>query len=310
MEAVLTEVFSPKFVILYVWALSALFIHFRGRVRLKFSRQLTDHSTFMAPYNALVYLFSKVPNKPILKVEDFPELDAVRENWETIREEALALYEAGHIKKSDKYNDLAFNSFFKRGWKRFYFRWYGDYLPSARELCPKTTEILEKVPTINAAMFTLLSPRSMLVKHRDPFAGSLRYHLGLVTPNSEDCRIYIDGEPYHWRDGEDIVFDETYIHRAVNDTDETRIILFCDVTRPLRTPIARGINNFVIRRLVKATQSQNMEGEKVGIFNRLFHYVYQVRLPLKRLRKASKPTYYTLKYALLLGILAVIIWLL
>ena len=43
---------------------SALFVHYRGRVRLKFLRQLTDHSTFTAPYNALVYLFSAVPNRP------------------------------------------------------------------------------------------------------------------------------------------------------------------------------------------------------------------------------------------------------
>ena len=42
---------------------AALFVHFRGRVRLKFGRQLTDHSTFTAPYNALVYLFSGVPNR-------------------------------------------------------------------------------------------------------------------------------------------------------------------------------------------------------------------------------------------------------
>ena len=34
------------------------------------------------------------------------------------------------------------------------------------------------------------------------------------------------------------MFDETYIHKVRNDTDEVRIILFCDVTRPLKTPVA------------------------------------------------------------------------
>ena len=50
--------------------------------------------------------------------------------------------------------------------------------------------------------------------HRDPFAGSLRYHLGLVTPNSPECFIVVDGEKYYWKDGEAVMFDETYIHTA------------------------------------------------------------------------------------------------
>ena len=67
-------------------------------------------------------------------------------------------------------------------------------------------------------MFALLPPGGKLNRHRDPFAGSLRYHLGLVTPNSDTCRIYVDGEPYSWRDGEDLMFDETFIHSAENAT--------------------------------------------------------------------------------------------
>ncbi len=149
---------APKFFILYIFVGSALFVHFRGKVRHKFTRQLTDHSTLMAPYNALMYLFSAVPNKPVQDVNQFPELVKVREKWEMIRDEAKRLYDAGHIQKSEKHNDLAFNTFFKRGWKRFYLKWYGDVHPSAAELCPKTVELVKSIPTINAALFALLSP--------------------------------------------------------------------------------------------------------------------------------------------------------
>ncbi len=61
-----------------------------------------------------------------------------------------------------------------------------------------------------------------------------------MTPNSDLCRIYIDGTPYAWRDGQDILFDETFIHSVNNETDETRLILFCDVARPMRTVIVRA----------------------------------------------------------------------
>ena len=76
-------------------------------------------------------------------------------------------------------------------------------------------------------MFALLPPGGKLDAHRDPFAGSLRYHLGLVTPNSDKCRILVDGVPRVWRDGEAFMFDETFIHSAENTTDVSRMILFC-----------------------------------------------------------------------------------
>ena len=65
---------APKFIVLYAFVLSALFVHFRGRVRHRFSRQLTDHSTLFAPYNALMYLFSAVPNRPYVDVGRFPSV--------------------------------------------------------------------------------------------------------------------------------------------------------------------------------------------------------------------------------------------
>lgn len=289
---------APKFIALYVLVVCASYIHFRGKERHGFLRQLTDHSTFMAPYNVLMYMFSAVPTTPVISGDRFPELDPVRENWETIRDEAMALHDAGAIRKSEVYNDLAFNSFFRRGWTRFYLKWYGDYLPSAAEQCPRTVELLDSIPLVRAAMFAALTPRSHLVRHRDPYAGSLRYHLGLRTPNSDDCRIYIDGEPYSWRDGEDITFDETYMHKVINDTDEFRVILFCDLERPLKSRLLAHVNRFVAKMLGNATATQNVETERVGVFNKLFGYVYQVRLVMKSLREKSKLAYNVVQYTI------------
>jgi aspartyl/asparaginyl beta-hydroxylase (cupin superfamily) len=39
-----------------------------------------------------------------------------------------------------------------------------------------TVALVQSIPTVNAAMFALLPPASKLGAHRDPFAGSLRYH--------------------------------------------------------------------------------------------------------------------------------------
>ena len=299
----LQEALSPKLLAVYVFLTSALFIHFRGRVRHKFVRQLTDHSTFVAPYNTLVYLFSAAPATPYQNLADYPDLAPLRDNWTVIRDEAQKLFEAGHIRASEKHNDIAFNTFFRRGWKRFYLKWYGEPMPSAVSLCPKTVELVSQIPSVNAALFALLPPGSKLGEHRDPFAGSLRYHLGLVTPNSDKCSITVDGEPYSWRDGEAVMFDETFIHSAVNDTDQTRIILFCDVTRPLKTPVMRGLNNFMIQHVVKATATQNDDGEAVGVVNHISSYIYAAKGFFKRMKQANRQLYYMAKYALFGAIL-------
>ena len=279
-----------------------LYVHYRGRVRLSFRRQLTDHSTFLAPYNVLIYLFSLVPRTPILDVTQFPAVAPLRENWRVIREEAMRLFEAGHIRASDRYDDLGFNSFFRKGWKRFYLKWYGEPLPSARALCPRTVELVESIPSVHGAMFALIGPQSRVSEHRDPFAGSLRYHLGLMTPNRDECRIFVDDHPYSWRDGQDLVFDETYVHRFENLTDETRIILFCDIERPLRTPMMRALNRLIIRYVVGMTATKNVDGEKVGFANRVFSHVYGLRTPFRRFKKGNRRAYYVIKYALILAV--------
>ena len=279
-----------------------LWVHYRGRVRHSLARQLTDHSTFMAPYNCLAYACSPLPPQPYLKVDQFPELQVLQQQWQTIRDEALQLFDQGQIRAATGFNDVGFNSFFKTGWKRFYLKWYDDFLPSAKQACPKTMALLASLPSVNAAMFTLLPPGARLVSHRDPFAGSVRYHLGLVTPNSDDCHIFVDGEKYAWRDGEAVMFDETYIHYAENKTDQTRLILFCDVERPFKYRWMAWINRTLGHGLIRSAAAPNQDGEKVGFINKLFGPIQQVRLVGKKIKAWNRTAYYALKWLIFGGL--------
>jgi beta-hydroxylase len=296
-----------KYAIFAAFVFCAAYVHLRGRVRLRPWRQMTDHSSFMAPLNVLLYACSRVQAKPYAPIDAFPELAPLREHWQDIRAEALALREAERIRASDRYDDVGFNSFFRRGWKRFYLKWYDDAHPSARELCPRTTELLRSIPSVKAAMFAELSAGGHLRKHRDPYAGSLRYHLGLVTPNDDRCYIEVDGERYSWRDGEAVMFDETFIHRAENATDSDRIILFCDVERPMKYRWATALNRFVASHFIAAGASPNMEGDRTGALNRAFGAFYKVRLYAKRVRKTHKKLYYTIKFSLIALVLLAIL---
>lgn len=277
----------------------AIYVQQRGDVHhTKLTRKISDHSNIMAPINCLFYAFSGVRNTAYIDVDTFPELKLLQDNWEVIRDEAINLNAASRIKASDELDDLGFNSFFRTGWKRFYLKWYGATLTSANQLCPRTVELINQIPSIKGAMFTMLPPGAKLVKHRDPYAGSLRYHLGLVTPNSDDCYIDVDGKKYAWRDGEAVIFDETFIHYAENRTEQNRIILFLDVKRPVKFFLVDWFNSVFSRIVLAATATKNIEGDKVGFLNRAFGHVYQVRVLGKKIKAFNLPLYYALQYGL------------
>ena len=297
-----------KWLIPGLWLASILYGHYRGRVRLPWSRVFLDHSVLLAPVNAFMVLASRVPTTPYVSTREMPELQVLQDNWELIRDEALQMAELRRIKAAERHDDIGFNSFFKYGWKRFYLKWYDARHPSAETLCPRTVALLKTLPTVKAAMFAELPDGGKLNPHRDPFSGSLRYHLGLATPNDDRCYIDVDGERYSWRDGEGVVFDETYIHEAHNKSGQNRIILFCDVVRPLRWRWAEAFNAWFGKVVMSAASSPNDDGDKTGAINRLTHAHWRLDQARKRFKAWNKPLYKAVKWGLVVLAVGTFVW--
>lgn len=298
-----------KWTIIGIYLFSICWIHFRGRVRLPFHRQVIDHSALFAPMNLFMYLFSKVPASPYLPLDYFRELKTLQDNWQMIRGEAQSLMALEKIKRAEQNNDAGFNSFFKNGWTRFYLKWYDANHPSAQKFCPNTTALLATLPTVKAAMFAELKPGGTLNPHRDPYAGSLRYHLGLITPNDDRCYIEVDGKRYSWRDGEGVVFDETYVHTAHNGSQENRVILFCDIERPMRYRWTQAINKWLGKKMMTAASSPNETGDQVGGVNKLFRFVWIIGQYRRRLKNWNRTVYHAVRLALLVAVVLAIIYL-
>jgi beta-hydroxylase len=191
-------------------AASMLYVYrFRGETRYQsLSEYFRKGWPIFTPFNCVLYMTTfKRGSRAVLDPKDFPELDPLRQNWQIIRDEGLELVRQSHFDATKRpgtagHYDLGFRTFFKYGWSRFYLKWYGYTHHSAKRLCPKTVEILLDVPAVHGAMFALLPAGSQLTRHADPIAVSLRYHLGLATPNSDACFINVDGCNQSWRDGE------------------------------------------------------------------------------------------------------------
>lgn len=122
-------------------------------------------------------------------------------------------------------------------WKTFFLTGIGMDCSRNREKCPETWRLLQKIPGLKTAFFSILSPRKHIPAHRGAFNGILRFHLGLMVPEPrEQCRIRIANDFYSWREGEALIFDDTYNHEVWNDTDGYRVVLFVDFARPLWAP--------------------------------------------------------------------------
>jgi len=281
----------------------------RGTVRYAGVREYVRKGwPIFTPLNCLLYAGTEPrARKPFMDVAQFPELELLRENWEIMRDEGLELQKAGFFDDRNQAGasryDVGFRTFFKYGWRRFYLKWYGYYHDSARKLCPQTTEILRKAGFVNGAMFSLLPPRSVLTRHNDPAACSLRYHLGLATPNVDECFISVDGQIRSWRDGEGIMFDETYVHNVRNDTDESRLILMCDVERPMN--IGGRFVNYFCKIWLRASIVPNTEGDRCGLANKVFLTVAPILARGKDLKRTNRPLYTVVKWIVNLVILAI-----
>jgi beta-hydroxylase len=268
-----------KWLIAGIYLFSLLCIHLRGKVRLPLRQQLLDQSTLMAPINVFMYLFGRTPASPFVKGSSLPELARLRENWESIRAEAEGL------------RALAADSPSTLRWNDLYLKWYDSVPPSARELCPRTCALLQTIPAVKLATFVELPAGARLSRHRDPYAGWLRYHLGLATPNDDACFIEVDGQRYTWRDGEAMLFDETYVHSADNGCASGRLVLLCDVERPMRFRWAQTVNHFFGRLLTSAMNPPNSITGGSGLAGLLLYVPRSIGRGRRRLRSWSLVAY-------------------
>lgn len=141
-----------------------------------------------------------------------------------------------------------------RRWRAFVLRFYGLDVEANRRRCPKTAHVLDQVPGVHTAFFSIYEPHTRVPRHTGAVKGIVRYHLALVVPDSPDCWIEIGGERHHWKEGEALIFDDTFVHRVRNDTDEIRVVLFVDLIRPMPWPWLDRANRRVLDRLTHSAR--------------------------------------------------------
>ncbi len=182
---------------------------------------LTNHST--------------VSTTPQMANSEFPWVSHLEHGYDDIRKELDKVLE--NPEQIPTFHQLSPDQ--KRiskgnNWKTFAFYVYGQRVDDNCALCPKTAAILDTLPGMQTAMFSILAPRYHIKPHKGPTKAVVRAHLGLKVPKDwENIWIRVDNELLNWKEGEVIVFDDTYEHEVQNNTDEYRAVLFMDIDRPM-----------------------------------------------------------------------------
>lgn len=177
----------------------------------------------------------------------FPWVEGIERHWRTIRDELdqVMARKADLPNVQDITPDAAAISRDER-WKIFPLIAYGIRSRPNIARCPRTWEIVQRIPGLTTAMFSILDPGKRLPAHRGPYNGVLRLHLGLIIPQPrERLAIRIGPELRHWEEGRALIFDDAYEHEAWNETDEVRAVLFVDFAKPLRFP-ASTLNRLLL----------------------------------------------------------------
>jgi aspartyl/asparaginyl beta-hydroxylase (cupin superfamily) len=181
----------------------------------------------------------------------------LEKQWEIIRDELDAVLE--HRELLPSFHDISKDQrrISDDRWKTYFFCAYGINAEGNRDRCPETSRLIDAIPGMKTAFFSILAPGKHIPPHRGPFKGVIRYHLGLVVPEPRArCRIRVGTEIRHWEEGKGIMFDDTYEHEVWNDTPGTRVVLFLDVVRPLRFP-ANLLNWLVLQMIAHSPYIQD-----------------------------------------------------
>ncbi len=191
--------------------------------------------------------YSKVSTEPFLDPYQFDWAGHLENNWRIIRDELDQILR--YKENIPRFQDISEDqkSISKDDdWRTFFLFGFGYKAEVNCSVCPETTRLIESIPGMTTAFFSILNPGKHIPEHRGVFKGFLRYHLGLKVPQqAECCRIRVNGITAHWQEGKGMLFDDTYPHEVWNDTDETRVVLLLDVKRPLTFP-ANLLNNVLI----------------------------------------------------------------
>ena len=201
----------------------------------------------------LAYLFLRIPNavfsasrgwagRPVIYPEPLaicPSLQRLDRAYDDIKAEYLHL--RGLLPRVPRYHevdglqyDLSQSAVADKNWRVFFLEAMGRKAHDNRRHCPRTAAVLDEIPGVFQAFFSVLEGGKSLPRHQSPYWGYLRYHLALEVPSrGPEPRMRVRDQWLTWHEGRGVLFDDSWEHELINDNARLRSVLIVDVARPM-----------------------------------------------------------------------------
>ena len=185
-----------------------------------------------------MFYYPGLPQQPFFERAAFGWAGALEAATDAIRAEMLALaedfapYVAGDPSRPRPVANPLLDD---PNWGAFYL-WKAGEPAAGASSCLQTMESLDRAPMPRIegqapnVLFSRLKPETHIRPHHGLLNTRLICHLPLVV--TEQCGIRVGDETREWREGELMIFDDSFEHEAWNRGQGTRTVLIFEIWRP------------------------------------------------------------------------------
>lgn len=153
---------------------------------------------YTAPFDGPLHGLSKMPGKQAVPESNWP---AAREHWTV-----FSLYR------------------------------HGRWTEVNTVLWPSAQALIERTPySPGEGVCSVLEPGGRIQLHTGGCNAVLTCHLPLIVPAG--CALQVGLETREWQENQLVVFDDSFVHRAWNDSSERRVCLLWEVWHPGLTEV-------------------------------------------------------------------------
>jgi aspartate beta-hydroxylase len=183
-----------------------------------------------------------LPAQPWLDPMLQPWAPRLRDAFDDVRQEALAALreDSGlepfvNVKPGDTIANYLGGS--QPAWNALFFYRHSQRYDGNHARCPTTSSLLESIDLCRIAghapeiCFSVLTAGTHILPHHGVTNARVVMHLPLLVP--PDCALKLTGHGERvWREGELLMFDDTFEHEAWNRSAQPRVVLLMDCWNP------------------------------------------------------------------------------
>eukprot|EP00096_Caligus_rogercresseyi_P005988 TRINITY_DN220_c0_g1_i7.p1 TRINITY_DN220_c0_g1~~TRINITY_DN220_c0_g1_i7.p1 ORF type:complete len:991 (-),score=350.14 TRINITY_DN220_c0_g1_i7:115-3087(-) len=198
-----------------------------------------DLGIFRSFWQRSLYNLPNLKAQPIWTAEETgvpDELEAIRSQWEKIRDEVLLVRNesvGGFLHEAESLLDSGL-------WKQFEIYRQGRKIKKNCAKTPFTCSLFEHFPparTNNRGQikFSVMSTGTHVHAHSGPTNTRLRIHLPLLVPSTatpDNLRLRVADGYHTWSEGQLLIFDDSFDHEVWNTSGEERMVLIFDIWHP------------------------------------------------------------------------------